>query len=282
MEDAVADDLGLTVVGPLTGGEHGAWAVVDADGQSFVLKIFPFAELDRLTLAVETASRLRRQGVPVPDPYRVGTSASASYTLQQHCDGEVPPILRDAHARQLLELWRCHVDAVPEGSDWPDAVVRALTIGDPGLFADHAPVRAAGGEVAALLDEIVHVGRTGDPGLLRGTDGIHGDWHHQNLLVIDDHVSTIFDWESARPGDARFDLVYLSFWADVFDGSEVEPAAAERIRTAAREVTDPPTRRLLAALLALHQLWFTTAHRPARIREAIGHVQQHLAPWWRG
>ena len=280
--EAVPVELGLTMVGPLTGGEHGAWAVVDAEGQPFVLKVFALADLERLTLAVETATRLRRRGVPVPDPYRVGTSGASCYTLQQRCDGEVPAVLRDTHARQLLDLWRNHIDAVPEGSDWPDALIRALTDGDPLLWADHAPVRAAGGDVAALLDELIDVGRTGDASLLRGTDGIHGDWHHQNLLVIDDRVSTIFDWESARPGDARFDLVYLSFWADVFDGSEVESAAAERIRNAAREVADPPTCRLLAALVALHQLWFTTAHRPARIPEAIERVQQHLAPWWRG
>ena len=275
-------ELGLTVIGPLTGGEHGAWAVVGPDGEPFVLKIFALAERDRLTLAVETATRLRDRGVPVPDPYSVGTSGTSSYTLQRRCDGEVPTILRDTHARQLLDLWSHHLGAVPEGSDWPDTLIRALTVGDLALWADHEPVRAAGGQVAALLDEIVQVGRTGDASLLRGTDGIHGDWHHQNLLVIDDHVSTIFDWESARPGDARFDLVYLSFWADVFDGSEVEPAAAERIRKAAREVVDPPTRRLLAALVALHQLWFTTARRPARLPEAIERVQQHLAPLWRG
>jgi len=281
VEEAVARELGLDVVGRLPGGEHGAWAVVDADGRPLVLKIFPSGERDRLTVAVEIAARLRQRGVPVPHPYRVGTSCSASYTLQQRCEGDVPSILRDTHARQLLALWSRHLHAVPEGSNWAAGVIRALTVGDPSFFADHVPIRAAGPEVAALLDEIVQVGQTADASLLRGTDGVHGDWHHKNLLVIADHVSTIFDWESARPGDARLDLAYLSFWTDVFDGTEVEPAAAERIRDAANQAVDPPTRRILSALVALQQLCFTTAHRPARIPEAIGHVQTHLAPWWR-
>ena len=281
MQDAVADELGLELQHLLTGGEHGAWAVCDATGTRLVLKVFPRDEHPRLTEAIALANRLRSRGIPVPNTYRAGATASAAYTLQTWCDGGVPPLFLDTHARQLLELWQLQLDAAPALGPWPSDVRRALTVGAPDFFADHTPLRDAGGPVAALLDEIVAVGHGGDIGALRAGDVVHGDWHHQNLLVTDDRVTTVFDWESARAGDARLDLVYLNFWADVFEGIEFEPAAVERIRAAVDTYVEPAARRLLSALIALQQLWFIAAHRAHRIDEVIEWTDRHLAPVWR-
>lgn len=281
MEERVGRELGLSLVTRLAGGEHGAFAVTTSDGTPLVLKVFARPDAPRLDRAIDVATRVRLRGVPVPDPYWVGTTDEWSYTLQQHCSGEVPPVLKDAHAEQLLAHWNAHLGAAPSGDDWPEAAIRALRIGDPALWAEHAPVRAAGGEAAELLDEIIDVGDSGDPALLHHADAMHGDWHHRNLLVLGDRVSTVFDWEAARPGDARYDLVYLNFWCAAFDGSEVAPAAVARVRAATDTLVDPGARRLLAALVALHQLWFTSAHRPERLPRMIKCVHLHLAPWWR-
>ena len=42
---------------------------------------------------------------------------------------------------------------------------------------------------------------------------VHWDFTPDNVLVRDGRVSGVIDWEGARPGDPRFDLVTLAFYA---------------------------------------------------------------------
>ncbi len=279
--EAVADALELEVVTPLVGGEHGAVAMIDADGEAWVLKVFGPDEEPKLARAVAVAATLRSRGVPVPAPYRVGTAARRAYTLQRRCPGDLPDPLTTAHARQLLGFWTRHLGAVPEGGGWPEAVVGALRVGDRELWSDPRPIRATGGHAAALLDEIVAVGETADPAVLRGGDARHGDWHHRNLLVVGDRVEAVIDWESAGAGDARVDLVLLDFWTHVYAGTGVEVGAAALVRGATDEHVEPRARRILAAYVALHQLWFVCAHRRERLPAFVPEIERHLAWQWR-
>jgi aminoglycoside phosphotransferase (APT) family kinase protein len=278
---SVARALRLDGSERLAGGEHGAVSVTDADGAAWVLKVFALADEPKLRRALEIAARLRSRGVPVPAPYHVGTAAGYAYTLQPRCPGDIPYLLTVAHARQLLGFWTRHVGAVPEGGVWPEQVVNALTDGDLELWADHAPIRARGGPAAALLDEIVAVGERADPAQLRRGDARHGDLHHRNLLVVGDRVEAVIDWESAGDGDARVDLVYLDFWTHVYAGTGVTVDAADLVRRAYDEHVEPGARRVLAAYVALHQLWFVCAHRPERLPSFVPEIERHLAWQWR-
>jgi aminoglycoside phosphotransferase (APT) family kinase protein len=279
--ERVASQLRLDVVRRLDGGEHGALAVVDRTGARWVLKAFPIDRHNRLVDALGIAARLRDRGVPVPHPYTVGTTATAAYTLQALCTGEVPWTFEDEHARQMLELWEVHRDAAPEGSDWPERVVHALGFGDAELFAAHAPIRAVGGAAAQLLDEIVDVGHAANPSVLRRTDAMHADWHHRNLLTEGDRVTAVIDWESARRGDARYDLVVLDHYANRYAGSGVARSAAARVSEFTDAHVEPRARRLLATFFALHLLWFVSGFRAERMAETIDRLQQHVAPVWR-
>jgi Phosphotransferase enzyme family len=280
-DQGVLTELGLAVIGRFDGGEHGALAVEDGNGTRQVLKLFTTGELDRLTVAIDVATQSRERGVPVPDPYVVGRTTSHAYTLQRHCPGAVPEWFADAHARQLLQYWEAHVGGARGRSDWPERMVNALVHTDHGVFVAHEPIRGAGGGAAALLDEIEAVGRTADPSIVRRDDLMHADWHHRNHLAEGDTVTAVIDWENARPGDARADLVLLNYWCDVYEGIGVDPTAAERVRSFTIEDVDPDARRLLAAYVALVQLWFVTSSRPERLEETVDHVTRHLAPSWR-
>ena len=280
MEELLANELGLDVIARLPGGERGALAVEASDGASLVLKVFSLDEESGLANALEVAARVRVRGVPVPDPYWMGTTSGCAYTLQRRCDGTVPQVFEDAHAAQMLDFWETHQDAIPEGGDWPERVVRALLAGDVELFAVHEPVLAAGGEAAVLLGEIIDVGSSADPSVLRRTDAMHRDWHHRNLLVRGETVTAVIDWEAARAGDARFDLVLLNYWSDVYVGTGVSRQAHERISSFTAARVEPNARRVLAALVALHQLWFVTALRPERLDETVTRVRRELAPYW--
>jgi aminoglycoside phosphotransferase (APT) family kinase protein len=281
-EEDLADELGLDVIARLHGGERGAVEVRASDGATLVLKVFPLDEADGLARALEVAARVRARGVPVPDPYWMGTTSRRAYTLQQRCDGAVPEVFEDAHAAQMLHFWAAHHDAVPEGGDWPERAKRALLVGDIELFAVHEPVRAAGGEAAALLGEIIDVASSADPSVLRRTDAMHRDWHHRNLLVRGETVTAVIDWEAARAGDARLDLVLLTYWTGVYAGSGVSREAHERVSAFTAARVEPDARRALAALVALHQLWFVSALRPERLNETVTQVRRELAPHWNG
>jgi Ser/Thr protein kinase RdoA (MazF antagonist) len=280
MEEIVAKELGLDVIGRLAGGERGALAVDASDGAALVLKVFPLDEARGIANALEVAGRLRARGVPVPDPYWMGTTSTRAYTLQRRCDGAVPEVFEGAHAAQMLDFGNAYEDALPEGGDWPERLVRALVVGDIDLFAVHAPIRAAGGDAAVLLGEIVDLGGSADPSVLRRTDAMHRDWHHRNLLVRDETVTAVIDWEAARAGDARLDLVLLNYWCDVYVGSGVSRDAHERVSAFTAARVEPDARRLLAALVALHQLWFVCALRPERLEETVTQVRGALAPYW--
>jgi aminoglycoside phosphotransferase (APT) family kinase protein len=274
--DRVAAELGLVVVGRPDGGEHGALAVDAQDGEPLVLKVFGLDQASRLADALRVADRVRARGVPVPDPYWVGITPECAYTLQRRADGRVPGVLEESHALQMLQFWRAHLDAVPEGGDWPERAVQALQVGDIELWAVHEPIRAVGGEALQLLEEIIEIGRSADPAVLRRTDALHGDWHHRNLLANGSVVTAVIDWESARAGDARYDLLLVNYWTDTYEGAGVSPAASRQIRHAVDALVSPEARPLLAALVCLHQLWFVCAHRPERLRETVDRVRRHL------
>ena len=40
---------------------------------------------------------------------------------------------------------------------------------------------------------------------------MHGDFHHENLLIRDGRITGVIDWDGAGRGDRRFDLVTLRF-----------------------------------------------------------------------
>ena len=40
---------------------------------------------------------------------------------------------------------------------------------------------------------------------------MHGNFHHENLLIRDGRITGVIDWDGAGRGDRRFDLVTLRF-----------------------------------------------------------------------
>jgi len=74
--------------------------------------------------------------------------------------------------------------------------------------------------------------------------------------------------------------VLLNYWCNVYTGSGVSRAADERVSSFTAARVEPDARRILAALVALHQLWFVCAHRPERLDETVTRARRELAPYW--
>jgi aminoglycoside phosphotransferase (APT) family kinase protein len=127
-------------------------------------------------------------------------------------------------------------------------------------------------EIVTVVDRSQHVE-------LRQSDVVHSDFHHRNYLAIGDEVTGVFDWEFARPGDWRLDLVTLAFWAAV-GGLVPAPAAGIIVSTALAEC-QPDVLGFLAAFQALRQLDFDVRTHPERVAGLAAAIEANVAPWWR-
>ncbi len=95
--------------------------------------------------------------------------------------------------------WRAHLLAVAD--DHPDDRTHgwrerlATRIDDEAAFVD------AFARMEPLVDvcpEVRHL--------------IHSDLLHGNVLVADDRVAAVFDWQCALAGDFLYDVAWLTFW----------------------------------------------------------------------
>jgi len=56
---------------------------------------------------------------------------------------------------------------------------------------------------------------------------VHGDLLYGNVLVDDDRVSAVFDWQCAGYGDFLYDVAWLTFWAPWYPGLAAMDVRAE-------------------------------------------------------
>jgi aminoglycoside phosphotransferase (APT) family kinase protein len=165
-------------------------------------------------VAVEAAAMaaVRAAGVPVPELYDHGQEAlgpGRAYLLMERLDGETIPrrLLRDeayAAARPglarrlgeiLARIHRVDPDSVP-GLPRVDALSQAF-----GLYEDFAEPRPA-------LEIGLRWLAKHRP--LPSADGlVHGDFRTGNLIVGQDGLRAVLDWELAHRGDPMLDLGWL-------------------------------------------------------------------------
>lgn len=251
----MAEALGLRIDHQLAGGEFGAYAATTADGAPAILKRVPpdpRLHVDRVAGPLHLAETLRREGYPAPRFLDVGRVGGEIYTVQEACAGDVPDRLSEPHVHQLLELWRRHEGGGKRAGlpplDWLGRLGGELDAARR-LLADtgDAEPRAVTAKAIGLLDD-------SDPSVLRTTDAVHGDFHHRNLLADGDTVTAVFDWEGARVGDSRADVLRLASAA--VGAGQVEPAGELLLHAAVEREVPRAVRAVLGAIQVLDDLRF--------------------------
>ena len=170
-------------------------------------------------LRSRSRARVRARGVPVPDPYWTGTTSERAYTLQRRCDGDVPEVFEGAHAAQMLDFWeRTRGRACPRVATGPNALSTrwswATSSSSPctrrsAPRAEKPPSSSARSSTSAARP----IRRSyGAPTPCTATGTTETFWSDGET------VTAVIDWESARAGDARLDLVLLNYWCDVYVG----------------------------------------------------------------
>jgi Ser/Thr protein kinase RdoA (MazF antagonist) len=278
--DAVARALGLRIVRACSGGAFGAVLVEDAGGAGAILKTMP--DVPGWTGwgdSVALAERMREIGYPAPRYLGTGTAAGHRYTLQEVLPGAVPEWVTAGHAGQLLALaerqagraagvpsiWQSYVHDALAGRHRPERVALA---------------RKAHPDAARLLDEVQALAPRLAGLRLPEEDVVHGDFHHENVLVEGERVTGVFDWEQATAGDWRYDVVWLAFWCRV-DRHEVDPQAAQLAGRRAAELLTDAEQAAYAGVAAFRVIMLVSAHRPDLLGRALRWCEAHLAPQWR-
>jgi aminoglycoside phosphotransferase (APT) family kinase protein len=262
--------LDLTIVRRFEGGLFGAVLVRRGDGAELVLKAS-----DDSTLAAEwatgaaTAMRMRASGYPAPIYAGTGTDGDVSWSLQEVLPGQVPEVLDEHCAQQLIRLARAHDVDAGNARPWDELAREAAErwVSALGPLPHHFDA-----QLAAVLRDTADVA-------LKHRTVVHGDFHQRNCLVTGDMVTGVFDWDIAGAGDWRFDLVCLAFGCAIAP-KFCHPAAAEAVHAAARDECDDATAAFLMACQSLRILSMTQAGRPAALDRASERLESALVTWW--
>jgi hypothetical protein len=270
---SLANELQLTVVGPLAGGEFGATEVRSPEGRRLVLKLFgnPGLEAD-VSEGLRLAGNLRNSGYPAPEYAGRGLFEGQVWTLQELMPGAVPEVMTPGHADQLLRLAARHAGAAGASRAWVPIALRFIRGWAEG--ARHHPV------TARLGRELEHVAIRNASAPIRMTDVMHSDFHHRNFLAEGERVTGVFDWELASVGDWRFDVVTLGFWSAIPRG-QVPEETGNLVLARMFEVCEPQVLAFFAAIQALRHITFDLTAHPDRLERIVDGIETAVAPWWR-
>jgi aminoglycoside phosphotransferase (APT) family kinase protein len=205
--------------------------------------------------AAAVTARLRELGYPAPRYVRV----EAEWALQEELPGE--PLepwrpLSDELVAELLSLLALQAEPFPAwtvaAGSWRRVVASSVLSGARS-YLRLATLRDHSGRSRELLERCQDaVRRFGER--VPDLDAIvHWDFTPDNVLASDGRVTGVIDWEGARPGDPRFDLVTLAFYAP---GTPPLERALARIDTGLRAVYQ-------AHLCVRQAEWSLRRHDPA-------------------
>ena len=239
LREALSKLLAAEVTGlqPLAGGSSRELWAFEAGGRRLVLRRDPPGDEapERLARELEVLGACHRHGVPVPEPLVAVPARDGGGLVMERIDGEAIPrrILRDerfARARERLV------------ADMGQAAAALHAVPLAELPALEPP---AGSPALAALDSLeAELDRLGEPhpalelGLrwLRAEPPepprltlVHGDFRLGNVIVDEDGLAAVVDWELTHLGDPVEDLGWICTRAWRF-GNDDRPAAGLRSR----------------------------------------------------
>lgn len=204
-------------------GEQGAYALIDVQGQAYVLKWQPRSNhLQQAFYAQSVTEHLRAQGYPVPAYLHIGSALGGVYTIQQALPGAPMGRLTLQHLPDVFKLQALHAGPAPPGPrDWPREVAQTVLQGGDG-YCLHASLRQHSPETAEMLQTLQALVTAYQGAIEETNEIVHFDFQPANLLIHNDTVSGVVDWDGVRAGDSAFDLATLLFYG--YDNALVRDA----------------------------------------------------------
>ena len=232
----VQQSTNLTLDAPFAGGEQGAYAISDERGAQYALKFTPGDDaFARFQAARDITERLRTCGYPAPQYRYVGSVDGVAYSVQEALLGRPMGRLDATHLPRLLELNDLQAGAASNpAEDWPASIIESVAHGFEGYCVIDS-LRTYSTETRALLERLQLLVAASAELTCPTDDIVHFDFNPANILVADDTVSGVIDWDGAQAGERSFDLATLLFYAaDQADvANALWQAAVERSSAAA-------------------------------------------------
>jgi len=204
----------FTLVEKYSDGEQGAFAITDHLNRRWVLKWTPEARnLQWMQGAKTVADLLRSLGYPAPYYLLIGKIPAGIYSIQSVLPGFPMRHLLPALLPRLFELNELQVGRAISGrKDWHQEVINTVLFGGDGYclhasLQQHSPVTA---NLLQTLQTLV-IAHQDEPH--RTNDIVHGDFQHSNILIHDEQISGIVDWDGSCAGDCTFDIATLLFYS---------------------------------------------------------------------
>lgn len=226
-----------------SGGEdQGAYRVVDAAGQSAVLKYSanPMwrTQIERAKAATD---HLRPLGYPVPSYLYIDATSSGTFWLENELPGQAIQAPQSGQIDELLrliELQKNQTISAVQGQDWSWYAASVVFRGDAGLVRCLMQFSTETSALAAQIEGLV-LGLDGKA--LGNTDLVHGDLGISQVLAQNQKISAVLDWDQVGYGDRTMDLV--SLWYSLMD----QPAARDQVFAALTKISDPESIKIFAA-----------------------------------
>ncbi|QBD76733.1 hypothetical protein EPA93_12245 [Ktedonosporobacter rubrisoli] len=195
-------------------GEQGAYTITDQTGKKYVLKWAPGAKnLSWMQKAKTVTELLRSLDYPASHYLFIGGLPEGIYSIQDVLPGSPIQTMTPALLPRLFELNRLQLGRAISGrTDWHQEVVKTVLLGGDGYcihtsLQQHSQVTV---DILRTLQSLVTAYRD-EPH--SSNDIVHGDFQHANILVQDEQISGVVDWDSFGAGDCIFDIATLLFYA---------------------------------------------------------------------
>ena len=260
------------IIGRYAQGEsRAARRVADAHGNRFVLKFGASTNVEvRDAHPGRTTARLRSLGYPAPEYVAVGIAGETWYVLQTAMRGD--PIgnrVSLALLPQILHLNDLQRGQSESGDEGPDRIIRGVREGYVGYCVIDT-LRTYSAESASMLTLLQRVVTANASECPRRNDIVHWDFHTNNVLIEDDLVTGVIDWEGSESGDRAFDLATMLFytWPFVDFRDALWRALLERTTRGAAAV--------YLAHMNVRQLDWSMRHHPRETVDAYMRISRSI------
>ncbi len=195
-------------------GEQGAFALTDNTGQQYVLKWRPGVHnLSTVQRARAVTDVLRSINYPAPQYLFIRGAMGGIYSIQAALPGTPMVGMTTAFLNRLLELNSLQVGRALSGlPDWHRELVNTVLFGGDGYCLHESMLRYSQ-RTAQLLRELQTLVTTYQQEPHRISDIVHVDFQPANILVHEQTISGVIDWEGVSAGDCAFDIATLLFYA---------------------------------------------------------------------
>ncbi len=255
-------DTCYTYISKFSQGEWGAYLVAE----NLVLKYFDDLSQTNLTDSTPKTSqlitnRLKSLGSPVSKTVQAGQLKSGGYWwLLERVNGKTISVNpQGVHIKQLLQFLDLHKNqAVSQKQNW-SKLVKATVFGESKqkrLLLDYS--ENTSDFLNQLLKEVDQLREVS----LRNNDIVHGDMSYHQLLVEDEQVTAILDWQEAGCGDWLIDLSRLVY--SLHDRPPLVKPALKRL-----SADDMPKLRLFTAFHILDYLYWPAENSPKKVEAAL-------------